>query len=348
MKMKLNKRKIIYIIVALILLIALIVLLITHYNNKYLVSGKNKEIKQQEKVPENVVATNEEEKIKPKTKYKKKLITNKDNLDNIEIEVLKNNEIIKDNTIKVTKEDIIDIKVKNINTKYKVYYALKNEITTTDFILLKDGKIFKDYTPYTKLKLLIKIVTKNNEKIYEKNEFKLYDIVYKYDKNEELNEDIIVGELDDKDYKYDDKEKNKDIVIEDVTNLENNDNKVNIDEKKDAVVNIKGNIYLVDKTDISELELTGYLYIDTDSEITFNKYAEKIDLKNIYTISILSKEFNLNGKKYIYEIIKDNVCIKKILDDKNYEDSDLEDNFNENIEISKDENDNLIISKKDN
>lgn len=90
-----------------------------------------------------------------------------------------------------------------------------------------------------------------------------------------------------------------------------------------ATIKLKGNIYLVEETDITKLEITGHLIIDTNEDITYDNSK----LNNVYTITIKSKEFSLNGQKYTYEYVEDSIVIKRVEE--------------------KEEEDNTIVSKEE-
>ena len=90
--------------------------------------------------------------------------------------------------------------------------------------------------------------------------------------------------------------------------------KTETEEEKTASIKLNGNIYLVEETDISNLEMTGHLIIDTNENITFKYENDKLLTSSLYTITIKSKEFSLNGNKYTYEYVDGNLVIKKVLD----------------------------------
>jgi len=229
-----------------------------------------------------------------------------------------------------------------IDCSYQLYYSLKNDSEIIDYKLF-DKNIFVNMTNGNKYTLTFKVVVGNVSKEIIMGDFTIYDEIFRYDKSEELEESIVVGEIADKpDYDYSDKDINKDIVIdyvetppvngEDNSNSDNattsttittNDNITSSGDlgsigtdgviSENATIKINGNIYLVEKTDISELEMTGYLYIDTAENIIFAQDEEKILLDGLYSVTIRSKEFMLNGNKYSYEYTPDgNLVIYEI------------------------------------
>ena len=278
-------------------------------------------------------------------------------LSNLTIDVLKNGEIVKDQSVIASINDIIDIKVNNINNEYKIYYALKNDINkdNLEYKEFVSGTILNSNTP-NKVVLSVKVVSLDTEKVFDLNEFNIYDIVYNYDKNteviDEVNPDYVknVGEVKDN---YENVDDNQNIVVKDVTGKD-----IVVDEEKQATVNINGNAYLVDKTDISNMKFNGYLVIDTDQQITFDY---KIDMSDLYQITIKSKEFYFNDTKYSYEIIDGKYFIKKITEIKEVvdekeeitksEEDVSEDKFKENFDgdviINTDKDNNLVIKKKE-
>ena len=95
----------------------------------------------------------------------------------------------------------------------------------------------------------------------------------------------------------------------------------------------------MEKTDISNLEITGHLIIDTDEDIVYDKNK----LENVYSITIKSKEFSLNGIKYTYEYTKDGIVITRLdIVDVDEENSDIFEGFQ--YDSTKDE---LIFNKKE-
>ncbi|MBQ3020986.1 MAG: hypothetical protein IJD92_02025 [Bacilli bacterium] len=375
-------------------------------------------------------------------------------LDNVTLDVLVNDIKLEDFTnVLVSKTDLIDIKVNNIDYEYEIFYALKNsDIVNYE---LFDKNMFSKTEAPNKYTLLIKVVVKDIEKIFEVGVFDVYDIVFVYDKEEEIKEDIEIGTIytedetiykneDGSEYKYDNFEINNNIVIDNVeevitenkveitdenndikeetiendtlseeqeividTNIEENsntnlpdnendniasktesnsenniinenivgsnndinndlENNTNEEENKEetnndenlensATITLNGNIYLVEKTDISNLEINGYLIIDTSEDIIFKNNEDKLDLSNIYSIIIKSKEFSINGTKYTYEFVDNKIIIKKyeeVVENEEKEEiqTDVTDTFDElfgNVEVNTNENNELVIDKKE-
>lgn len=301
--------------------------------------------------------------IKNKVEEEKNVI----DLSNISVDVLQNDNVITEQSVVASVNDKISVRVNNIDMEYKIYYALKNDINK-DYLeykeLVNGDTILNSNTP-NKVVLSIKVVVGDAYRVFDKNEFNIYDMVYEYDKSkeekviDENGNEVIknIGEVNSDNNDLSDKDKNQNIVVKDITG-----NDVVIDEDKQATININGNVYLVDKTDITNMKFNGYLVIDTDKEI---KFKDKIDMSGLYQITITSKEFIFNGKLYTYSINEDNnVVIKEIdenkeviseevIDGKENKDNDVdkkdnfEDNFNEDVKIIIDENGNLVISKKE-
>ena len=222
-------------------------------------------------------------------------------LTNVKVNLSLNNNIINSNDrIIVSKDDIISVNVLNLDKEYKVYYALRSSgANSVDTYNLYDGKIdISGLEPTKKYNIIVKVVVGNTNAVFELNEINSYDIVYMNDGSKEET----VGEIRDNENNeidYSKVEENKDIAVKDITSEE-------LENK--AEVNIKGNVYLVDKTDLSNLNITGYLYIDTDKEIS-TKDKKTIDMANIYKVTILSNKFTLNGVNYEYEVKEDGSII---------------------------------------
>ena len=232
--------------------------------------------------------------------------TKKVNIDDIDIEVYKNGKLINNDNNYVSKNDLFDIKLDKSIKNYKIYYALTNDLEFIDFQELKND-LFSNLDATKKYNLLIKLVINNEYKIYDMGTYNIYGIVYSNSNNEDN-----IGKLYDKDgkelknedgndYTYDDKNINNDIVVKKDSG--------NLDDK--AIVKIFGNVYLVEKTDISNLFITGNLIIDTNEDIITKNEVNELDYNNIYSITIKNKEFMLNGIKYTYELVNGEIIIKK-------------------------------------
>ncbi len=225
-------------------------------------------------------------------------------LTNVKVNLSLNNNIINSNErIIVSKDDVISISVLNLDKEYKVYYALRSsDVNSVDTYNLYDGNIdVSGLEPTKKYNIIVKVVVGNTNSVFELNEINSYDIVYMNDGSKEET----IGEIKDneKEIDYSNVEENKDIAVKDITSEE-------LENK--AEVNIKGNVYLVDKTDLSNLNITGYLYIDTDKEIS-TEDKKTIDMANIYKVTILSNKFTLNGVNYEYEVKEDgSIVITKV------------------------------------
>lgn len=285
----------------------------------------------------------------------------------------------KDNTLLLSKEDQFDIKVSGIDNEYQIYYSLISENMGNDYELFNEN-ILKDLPTNIIYNLKLKIVVEDKFVEFDMGYISVYDIVYIND-NKVVEETIgTIYNEDGTDYLYDNEEINKDIVIdngdkvivnktkEEIIVEKNNGNicdniVVNDDlnkennseiEESDIKIKVNGNIYLVEETDISNLEMTGYLIIDTSENITFETYEEKVLLSNLYTITVRSKEFSLNGVKYTYEYdLNGNLVIKKIdkvtVDDNTeIKETVITDEFKnlfDDVELDKNENNELVIEK---
>jgi len=228
-------------------------------------------------------------------------------LSKVTVDIKVNDEVVVDvNNILLEKEDKVELVVNNINDDCNVEYGLRatgvEEFTYEKYdgtIELEDG---------VKYKLFVKVSYVENYEVFELSNIGLYDKVFEYNKNAELEKDIVIGEL------KENKEDNMDIVIDNITekveeygkdnSIMNNDESNLENNNGTAIVNVNGNIYLVEETDISKLQMTGYLYVDTSENITFAE-DDGIVLDGLYSLTIRSKEFSLNGKMYSYEYTPD-------------------------------------------
>ncbi len=232
--------------------------------------------------------------------------TKKIDIEDINIEVYKNGKLINNDNNYVSKNDSFDIKLNKTIKDYKLYYALTNDLEFINYQELKND-LFSNLDAPKKYNLLIKLVINNEYKIYDMGTYNIYDIIY----SNSINEDNIGKLYDDNgedlknedgnDYTYDDKNINNDIVVKKDSDY--------LDDK--AIVKIFGNVYLVEKTDISNLFITGNLIIDTNEDIVTKNEINELDYNNIYSITIKNKKFMLNGIIYTYELINGEIIIKR-------------------------------------
>ena len=297
-------------------------------------------------------------------------------LSKVSLDVKINDEIVSDTNLYVSTTDKVSVVVNELNKEYKLYYLLQNEENTNTYQEFNEY-LFKDIETPSKYKLSIKLDVDGEVKVFEIGTANVFDIVFVYDKNEELTSDIVVGTIVDEsgiESTYEDMETNKDIVIdnvieeeiveedilskddESIENLPTNDieevgesnSEENVEENLEdkATIKLNGNIYLVEKTDISELEMTGHLVIDTSEDITFAYENDKLLASNLYTITIKSKEFSLNGTKYTYEFVDGDIVIKKLEEEQEVVVEDFSNIFNDYQINNKPENEELILEKQ--
>lgn len=297
-------------------------------------------------------------------------------LSKVSLDVKINDEIVSGTNLYVSTTDKVSVVVNELDKEYKLYYLLQNEENTNTYQEFNEY-LFKDIETPSKYKLSIKLDVDGEVKVFEIGTANVFDIVFVYDKNEELTSDIVVGTIVDEsgiESTYEDMENNKDIVIdnvieeeiveedilskddESIENLPTNDveevgesnSEENEEEKLEdkATIKLNGNIYLVEKTDISELEMTGHLVIDTSEDITFAYENDKLLASNLYTITIKSKEFSLNGTKYTYEFVDGDIVIKKLEEEQEVVVEDFSNIFNDYQINNKPENEELILEKQ--
>ena len=92
--------------------------------------------------------------------------------------------------------------------------------------------------------------------------------------------------------------------------------------------------------------MTGHLVIDTSEDITFAYENDKLLTSNLYTITIKSKEFSLNGTKYTYEFVNGDIVIKKLEEEQEVVIEDFSNIFNDYQINNKVENEELILEKQ--
>ena len=255
------------------------------------------------------------------------------NLDNVNVKIAFNNENVEDNnTIYSTLTDTVSIKVSGIDD-YKLYYGLQDKDENMVYREYTSSTIFKDITAYSEFKLFVKVVIGKQYKIFELNTFKIYDYIYLYDKNNPEEP----GYTSEETVNY---------LLKDVTVEDEEKKETNLDPEKDTIINIEGNIYVVEKADLSELQMKGTLYIDTKDRINLGTITkeeqELISSKELDKIVIMNGYFNLNGIDYKYSIDKEkNVTITRIEQDKETEVT--ENPFDTDVEIYPDDDENLVI-----
>lgn len=265
-------------------------------------------------------------------------------LTNVQLDLMINEKVVTENNLYVKTSDKVGINVVGLdeNVEHKLYYLLQDK-ENKNIYLEFNSDMFKDITTPSTYKLFVKLEVNNVTKSFELATVNVYDEVFIYDKNEEITEDIIIGEIKDDDGNestYLDKDTNMNIVIDNVTveeeieetpaveietpevlpeenlgtdeTLEEDTTEENTPVEDLAKIVLKGNIYLVEETDISELEMTGHLIIDTKENITFKENEGLIDSSNLYTIYIKSQLFSINGVNYKYEIKNGLIVITKI------------------------------------
>jgi len=257
------------------------------------------------------------------------------------VDVKVNNEVVSEVTnILLDKDDKVELVINNIDdeAEYEVYYGLM-ATGSEEFEYQKyDGALkLEDAINY---KLFVKVSHVENSKTFEIGNIGLYDEIFKYDMNEKIEEPVVIGKIESENetlYDYLDKDKNMNIVIDNITKETEvevpvtgdtveggTDVSVGEEDSKEitnnsATISVNGNIYLVEKTDISKLQMTGHLYIDTAEDIVFAENEEKLELSNLYSLTIRSKEFMLNGNKYSYEYTPDGGLVIYLLSEKTEE-----------------------------
>ena len=247
------------------------------------------------------------------------------NINDVKVSMLYNDEVVTDN-IYVTPKSNIKLVVDGAND-YELYYGLRfNDADEVEYVKYIDDIVLSDIIPYEEVTVVAKVVVDEDSKTFEFGKVKVYDIVY-------TNNEVVTGnaEIDDNHLVGEDKEYPEEYDFKDQLQ---NENIAIIDEEIEnkATINIKGNVYLVDQTDLTNLKITGYLYIDTDKEITI---SDKFDLTDIYGITIMSETFNINGITYTYEI-KDNTII--ISEYNKEEEKEKEEDFEDKEEVIASEN----------
>ena len=288
----------------------------------------------------------------------KKDNSNTVNLNNINVKIAFNGEKVEgNNIIYSTTTDTVDISVSGVDN-YELYYGLKEADNELVYNKYSDNKIFKDVGTYKEVLLSIKVVVGNQSKTFDLNTFKVYDFIYFYDKNNPESPAYVSEET--VNYLLMDITESSEEVSTDISND-------NISKER---IEIEGNTYIVDKADISDLEMKGTLYIDTAEQIDlgFVEIGEGlfVDSKELDRIVIMSKEFNLNGESYTYEISNGIITITRLKDDieltiepesevtdediSNENDINQEDScevlanpFDRNVNITYDEDENLVI-----
>lgn len=283
-----------------------------------------------------IVATKKDVVEEPKEEIEE--VVNVD-LSKVELKLNINDIKVLENNLYVKTSDKVEVDVIGLgeNVEYKLYYLLQDEENKNVYEEFNTS-MFKDITTPSVYKLLVKLEVQDETKSFELATVNIYDEVFVYDKNDEVTEDIIIGETKDDEgieSTYEDKDTNMNIVIDNITveeeveeepetpevlleeNLETDetleeDSEEIIPEEDLAKIVLKGNIYLVEETDISELEMTGHLIIDTKENITFKENEGLIDSSNLYTIYIKSQLFSINGVNYQYEIKDGLIVITKI------------------------------------
>ena len=298
-------KKIKLFILAIIILIVLCLMFINHFNNKLYV--KVIEEKNNDEIIFSDVLDIEEEIIADNTIKKEK---NKINLSNIDINVKINDEYKEKYIVSIN--DKMDIEIINLDVNYQLYYSIRNNEINTEY--KEFNKYFlKNIDTPCKFNLYVKVVVGKLSKEYNIGEFNVYDIVYEHNSIKEEN--IEIGTIynddgskyvneDNTEYLYDDKEINNNIVIDNVESEEEIKSEENDNEEN---INLNGNIYVIEETDLNDFDITGHLYIDTEENVTIDK--DILDSANLYSITIKNNNFTINNEKYYYETIDNQIKI---------------------------------------
>ena len=215
-------------------------------------------------------------------------------LDDVNVKIAFNDELVNNNdTIYTTTNDTVGVTVSGVDN-YIVYYGLQDKDNNMEYKEYTTSGIFKDIVTYSELKLFVKVVIGSQEKTFELNTFKVYDFIYLYDRNNPEGPEYT-------------SEETLNYLLKDVTE-ENETEQLNVNPETDVTIYVNGNTYLVEKADISELGMTGTLYIDTKDRIDIGTTeSELIDSKGLDKIVIMSEYFNLNGVDYKYSSDKEGV-----------------------------------------
>lgn len=346
-------KKIKLFILAIVILIMLCLLFINHYNKQLYVRIDNSI----SDVLISDIPLIEEDVIVDSTVKVNKIKRNKLNLDDVNIKIKINNEY--KNEYLVSINDRVDIEVNNINKEYELYYSLRNDELVTEY------KIFDSYflnvieTP-NKFNLYIKIVVGEVSKEFNLGEFSVYDIVYEY--SNDIKEEVEIGTIynedgtiyvneDNTEYLYDDININQNIVIDNVeiqesdiigiSDIECNTNEnvvIDSNELDNTNIELKGNVYVVEGTNLNNIDVTGYLFIETDENIIIDKNI-LVD-SEVHSITIISNNFTINNESYYYECDGNDITINNLQNEQK--------DINEIINASKvevNENNELVITK---
>ena len=163
-----------------------------------------------------IVATKKEVIEAPKEEVEEKI-----DLTNVKIDLKINDIVVTENNLYAKTGDKIGLNINGLekDTEYKLYYLLQNEEVQGEY---KEFNIemLKDIETPSTYKLIIKLVVGEEYKTFELATLNIYDEVFVYDKNEELTEDKVIGEIKDEDgveSTYKEKDNNMNIVIDNVT-----------------------------------------------------------------------------------------------------------------------------------
>ena len=292
---------------------------------------------------------------------KKVVVEDDTNLNDVKVTVLYNEEETNE-TIYATGTDTVKLIVSGVE-KFKTSYALKEKKSTDEVEYLEYSDIvdLSSVVPYKELVLLVKVIVGDESKEFELNTIKVYDQIVEYDRNVTYNYDT---ESDDYNPLYESSDEEQHILLKDVTELDSESEEVteeekivdSIDESSSSQIWINGNVYVVDKADLSDLYFNGTLYIDTDKEIDLatisSEESEKLDSMAFEKIVITTKEFNLNGNPYTYEVDEEGNVTIFLVKDKEEETEEQTDSivdtdnwFDMPVSTEYDEeNDNLVIN----
>ena len=263
-------------------------------------------------------------------------LSNEVNLNNVTVSVLNNNEVIDPSeTLYFTPNNKLTLTTEGIDN-CELYYGFRKD-NTNDFTYYKyiDEVNFDGIDPYEVVTLVVKVVYGDDFKTEDLNTIKLYDIIYNYDRK---NPDDSIQNGSPEEIM------DRSILIEDVT-----DNESELEDAA-AVISVLGNSYVVDEADLSKLYMEGSLTIDTDKNITLSETEmNKIELKGLTRITIVSKSFTLNQHQYTYVVKNGVITISKVEEEEttpitNDVFKEIFDN-SEDLFVTTDEDENLVVEQ---
>ena len=221
-------------------------------------------------------------------------------LSNVGVELYLNGEVPETNNIYVERSDEVTLKVTGIEDA-KVSYGFREE-GKVEFTEYTGGSILSNETPYVST-VLVTVEKDGEKRVFELNSIRIYDLVADYNSKANLEKEEEILSMDSSEVKD---FSNVHVILNDIT-----EEAAESENEIETLLVTWDSAYVIDEADLSKLQLSGTLYIDTAQKVDLrtNESGEiKVDTLKKIVITPNVKEvngekyeiFNLNGNEYTF------------------------------------------------